>query len=95
MTGPSSNAMSIDTAIVDNAGAGAGADSSAPKENQDLTANEAQSVVSDGSQIANQEPEAEAFLRGITIESKWQELISKWLAFEKDYPIKGVYFSFL
>lgn len=54
-----------------------------------------QSKVSDGSQFANLELEAESFLRGITNEVKWQELVSKWLAFEKDYPIRGVFFSFL
>ena len=41
-----------------------------------------------------EEPEAEFFLRGITDQLKWQELISKWLAFEKDHPIKGVLLVF-
>ena len=73
------NATSIEKAIVDKSGA----------------ETKTQSKVSDGSQFANLELEAESFLRGITIEVKWQELISKWLAFEKDYPIRGVIFSFL
>jgi hypothetical protein len=45
---------------------------------------------SGGSAITNPEPEVESFLRGITDQLKWQELVSKWLALEKDYPIKGV-----
>jgi hypothetical protein len=93
---PAINATSIDKAIIDKAGASVGSDSSALKDIQDLIANEAQSKVSDGSQFSNHELEAESFLQGITnIVVKWQELISKWLAFEKDYPIKGVIFSFL
>ena len=80
---PVSNAMSVDEAIVDKPGAEAGSDSSEPNKG------------SDGSQCANQEVEAESFLRGISIEETWQELISKWLAFEKDHPFKGVMFSFL
>ena len=80
---PVSNAMSVDEAIVDKPSAEAGSDSSEPNKG------------SDGSQCANQEVEAESFLRGISIEETWQELISKWLAFEKDHPFKGVMFSFL
>jgi hypothetical protein len=88
------NATSIDKAIVDKAGAGVGSDSSALKDIQDLIPDKTQSKVSDNSQFANQELEAESFLRGISNEVKWQELILKWLAFEKDYPIKGVIFLF-
>ena len=65
-------------------------------EMKDLTASEIQlpaSKSSEGSAIANQE-EVEFFLRRITDQLKWQELISKWLAFEKDYPIKGVFIYF-
>ena len=63
-------------------------------EMKDLTASEIQlanSKSSKRSAIANQEPEVEFFLCGIMDQLKWQELISKWLAFEKDYPIKGVF----
>ena len=80
---PVSNAMSVNEAIVDKPSAEAGSDSSEPNKG------------SDGSQCANQEVEAESFLRGISIEETWQELILKWLAFEKDHPFKGVMFSFL
>ena len=90
---PTSNAMSIDEAATVEK-AGAGSDSSGLKDNKDLFSNEAQSKVSDVSQLGNQEPEAESFLRGVVCNDKWQELISKWLAFEKDYPIKGVFLSF-
>ena len=90
--GSAPDAMSIDNAITDNAGAGA--DGTALKET-DLSANDAHSKVSsEDSPIANQELEAESFLRGITEQVKWQELISKWLAFEKNYQIKGVFLFF-
>lgn len=62
-------------------------------EMKDVTPSEtrlADSKSSEGSAITNQEPEVELFLRGITDQIKWQQLVSKWLAFEKDYPIKGV-----
>jgi hypothetical protein len=70
--------MSIEKAIVDKSGA----------------KTKTHAKVSDGSQLANLELEAESFLRGITNEVKWQELVSKWLAFEKDYPTRGVIFLF-
>ena len=62
---------------------------------KDLTAKEIQladSKSSEGLATTNQEQEVEIFLHGITDQLKWQELVSKWLAFERDYPIKGVFF---
>jgi hypothetical protein len=85
------------TTVPENAGADtSSANGKEDVEMKDLTTSEIQladSKSGEGSVIANQEPEAELFLRGITDQLKWQELVSKWLAFEKDYPIKGV-FSF-
>ena len=112
MTGPASNAMSINKVTLDNActpgsdtmsidNASAPASNATPINKAIIdksgtgVANETQSKVRDGLQFANQELEEESFLCGITNEVKWQELISKWVAFEKDYPIKGVIFSFL
>jgi hypothetical protein len=84
-------AMSIDKAVPDNAGDNSVKD----VEMKDLTANETQSKSADDLSIANQEFEADLFLRGITDQLKWQELVSKWQAFENDYPIKGVLLLFL
>ena len=56
----------------------------------DSTANETHSKSGEDLLIANQDLEVELFLRGITDQHMWQDLISKWLAFESDYPIKGV-----
>ena len=82
---------SSDRADPDNAGA----DGSAGRdvEMKDLNANEIQSAESksgEDASNANQEPEVESFLRGVTDQLKWQDLVSKWLAFERDHPIKGV-----
>jgi hypothetical protein len=64
-------------------------------ERKDPEVKSSDSKSGEGSAIANPEPEVECFLRGITHQLKWQELVSKWLAFEKDYPIKGVFSFFL
>jgi hypothetical protein len=78
----------------------AGADGSAGRdvEMKDLNANEIQSAESKSGEdalTANQEPEVESFLHGVTDQLKWQDLISKWLAFERDHPIKGVKIFFI
>ena len=75
----------------------AGADGSTRRdiEMNDLNANNIQSAKfksGEDAKNANQEPEVESFLRGITDHLKWQELVSKWLAFERDHPIKGVFY---
>jgi hypothetical protein len=83
------NDVSIDKAVPENAVPGnANAESSASKdiEMKDLSASETDA------RITNQEPEVENFLRGITDQLKWQELVTKWLEFENKYPIKGVFF---
>ena len=87
---PAPNAESIDKAVPDDAG-----DISVKDvEMKDLTANETQLKSADDLTIANQDLEVDLFLHGITDQLKWRELVSKWQAFENDYPIKGVLFFF-
>ena len=88
--GPTPNAVSINKAIPENAGA----NTHAGEDGNDVEMNEVRSKSGEDLPIANQDVEVEFFLHGITDQFKWQELVSKWLAFENDYPIKGVFFFF-
>ena len=88
---PAPNAKSIDKAVPDDA-----RDISVKDvEMKDVTANETQLKSADDLPIANQDLEVDLFLHGITDHVKWRELVSKWQAFENDYPIKGVLYFFL
>ena len=91
---PALNAGLIDKSTPDNAGDNSGKDGK-EVEMKDPTANETQSKSGEDPPIANQDLEVELFLHGITDQLKWQELVSKWRAFENDYQIKGVFIFFL
>ena len=71
--GPTPNAVSINKAIPENAGA----NTHAGEDGNDVEMNEVRSKSGEDLPIANQDVEVEFFLHGITDQFKWQELVSK------------------